>query len=321
MTIFISIAAYRDAELVPTVLDCFAKAERPDDLRIGLVWQHSEDENIDEIADDPRLRIMDIDYRDSAGACWARAKAMTLYQGEDYFLQLDSHHRFVPHWDTRLLAMMARTGSAKPVLTTYLPAYDPEKPLGDVADGPTSIDFHSWSRGGVPMLCGARPAPQEDPQQPIPAKFVSGHMLFSLGQFVEEVPYDPEIYFLGEEISLSIRAWTWGYDLFHPPESVMWHFYGRDDRPRHWKDHGDPKSTSVTWQERDKSSKRRVRQLLLGRDGGGRFGAGPVRTVDSYEEYVGLSFAGRMRLAPRPAPELAPRPAPEPVTRPRLHCV
>ena len=46
-----------------------------------------------------RFKIIDIDYKDSQGVCWARNTIQQYYEDEEYTLQLDSHHRFVPNWD------------------------------------------------------------------------------------------------------------------------------------------------------------------------------------------------------------------------------
>jgi hypothetical protein len=303
MSIFISIAAYRDPELVSTIRSCLAMADHPDDIRIGLVWQHAGDEEIDAVAGDPRLRVLDVAAQDSGGACWARAKAMELYAGETYFMQLDSHHRFVQGWDTSLLADLAKTGSAKPLLTTYLPNYDPEQPTPQWRH-PTGIVFDRFV-GHVPLVRGGGVDPHE-PGQPIPARFLSGHFIFTLGSFVTEVPYDPELYFHGEEISLALRAYTWGYDLFHPSAAMIFHYYERKAQPRHWEDHAEADVTQA-WHDRDVVSKRRVRNLLLGLSSGGRFGSGPVRTVAEYEKLSGLDFT---RCSVRQAP--GPRPAPVP---------
>ena len=45
------------------------------------------------------MRVVETDYKQSRGACWARHEAQKLYNGEDYVLQLDSHMRFVQGWD------------------------------------------------------------------------------------------------------------------------------------------------------------------------------------------------------------------------------
>ncbi|MDT4993974.1 MAG: hypothetical protein QOH97_3866 [Actinoplanes sp.] len=304
MSIFVSVAAYRDPELVSTIQDCLAKADRPDEIRIGLVWQHAGDETIDPIADDPRVTVLDVAAEDSGGVCWARAKAMELYAGETYFMQLDSHHRFVEGWDTSLIADMAKTGSAKPLLTAYLPAYVPWLPTPDRRT-PAGIVFDKFV-GPVPVVRGG-PVDPHEPGEPIPARFVAAGFIFTLGSFVSEVPYDPELYFHGEEISLALRAFTWGYDLFHPSVSMIFHFYERKAQPRHWDDHATSAERKPAWHERNKISMRRVRNLLLGVVRG-RYGPGPVRTVAEYEKLSGLNFA---RCAVRqierttPAPEMA----------------
>ena len=40
--IFVQIASYRDPELLPTIRDCISKAKYPENLRIGIAWQHSD---------------------------------------------------------------------------------------------------------------------------------------------------------------------------------------------------------------------------------------------------------------------------------------
>ena len=70
-TIFISIASYRDKELVPTIKDCLNQAQYPDRLRFTICWQHSKEDkwdNLDEFKNDRRFNIIDIDYKDSRGA-------------------------------------------------------------------------------------------------------------------------------------------------------------------------------------------------------------------------------------------------------------
>ena len=119
--IFIQIAAYRDKQLLPTIKDCIEKAKNPKKLVFSIAWQHSlEDEwdNLDEYKKDKRFKIIDIDYKDSQGACWARNKLQKQYDGEEYTLQLDSHHRFVQDWDVMVLEdyKQALETSEKPVI-------------------------------------------------------------------------------------------------------------------------------------------------------------------------------------------------------------
>ena len=73
MSIFVSIAAYRDPQLVPTISDCIAHARYPHDLHFGICWQHGPDEPPPD-ADGARLRVIDVPWHESRGACWARAE-------------------------------------------------------------------------------------------------------------------------------------------------------------------------------------------------------------------------------------------------------
>merc|ERR1712194_404268 len=56
---------------------------------------------------------------------------------------------------------------------------------------------------------------------------------FSRGHRVLRVPYDcclPMI-FDGEEFSMAVRMWTWGYDFYTPRSSIVAHPYHRKKKP------------------------------------------------------------------------------------------
>lgn len=311
MSIFVSIAAYRDPQLVPTIEDCLAKARHPEALRFGVCWQHGPEEERLPFADDPRFRILDVDWRESRGACWARAEIMGLYDGEDYFLQLDSHHRFAPDWDLVALRQLERTGSPKPVLTAYATAFDPDDPASFGSE-PMQMDFDRFTPEGIVLFRPSVIPGWRDRERPLRARFLSAHFLFAPGAFVREVPYDPELYFTGEEITLAVRAYTHGWDLFHPTEIVVWHEYTRAYRPhKHWSDHRHDNGITTAWHERDAASKERVRRFLA-EPHGGPLGCGTARTFAEYEAYAGLSFRHRrvqehtrQRLEP-PGPAVPP---------------
>lgn len=55
-------------------------------------------------------------------------------------------------------------------------------------------------------------------QSPGRTRFVNGNFAFTRGQWNVEVPQDPDHYYWGEEFSISVRSFTWGYDLFLPTE-------------------------------------------------------------------------------------------------------
>ena len=284
--IFVSIASYRDSQLVPTITDCLAKAARPERLRFGVCWQHGEDEKTLPFIGDGRFHILDVDWRESRGACWARAAIMQLWAGEAWFLQVDSHCRFAPGWDELLIQTAAQTGSPKPILSTYPPPFTPGE--HEVLGGePVQIAFQGFNADGIPYMKPVAIPGFQHRSAPVRARFVAAGFLFAPGSFVEEVPYDPELYFIGEEATLALRAFTAGYDLFHPCVNVVWHDYVRTYAVRHWDDHTD--EARSTWNVLDRLSKERVRRLFAG-EPLGKYGLGAARTLAEYEAYAGLSF-------------------------------
>lgn len=297
-SIFVQIASYRDPELVKTLDDLFEKAHRPDDLTVCIAWQHSKEDswdNLDKYKDDSRVIILDIDYTKSKGACWARNMIQGNYDNQAYTLQLDSHHRFIEGWDTELIEMyegLKEDGVNKPLLTGYIPSYNPENdPEGRVQE-PWWMTFDRFTPEGVVFFLPATIPDWQNKTKPIPSRFYSAHFAFTTGKFCLEVPHDPEFYFHGEEITIAVRAFTNGYDLFHPHKVIAWHEYTRKGRTKHWDD-------SSTWSTQNKHTHSQTRKLL-GIDGEvdielqkGPYGLGTERTIDEYTRYSGIRFNDR----------------------------
>jgi hypothetical protein len=130
--------------------------------------------------------------------------------------------------------------------------------------------------------------------QPVPSRFLSAHFIFTIGKWCQEVPYDPEYYFHGEEISLAARSYTWGYDLFHPHKVIAWHEYTRKGRTKQWDD-------DKEWVEKNNRAHKKNR-ILFGMEPGctpcqrnalGVYNFGKDRSLEEYEKYCGLRFATR----------------------------
>jgi hypothetical protein len=299
--IFIQIAAYRDPQLLPTLRSLDAMAERPDLLRFGVCRQyHPRDEfnDLGAYCRDRRVSLIDIRSAESRGACWARHLTQRLFAGEDYTLQIDSHTRVAPRWDRLLIDMLRqlqeRCGARRPLLTAYAPMFNPS--TDDVkkrSDIPIQMIFSQFTDAGM-LLNKSRAMPQwRTLRFPVRTRFFSGHFAFAEGYFIREVPYDPHLYFHGEEITMAVRAFTHGYDLFHPHRVLLWHCYERGYRVRHWDDH-------ESWYRADQASHRRVRALLgmerLGDLSFGPYGLGMRRGLRDYEEFAGISFRRRTAM-------------------------
>jgi hypothetical protein len=299
MKIFVQIASYRDPELLPTIRDCINTAKHPENLVFGICWQRDETESLEEFTDDPRFKVIDINWSKSKGLCWARSEIQKLWDGEEYTMQLDSHHRFLQDWDEELINMMNMVDSEKPIITSYAGMYRPsDNELLNIE--PYKMVATNFTESGTIMFRPHAITNWETLDKPIPARFVSGHFFFTIGKHCEEYRYDPNIYFAGDEISLSIRSYTLGYDLFHPHKTVVWHEYTREGRTKHWTDFNQENKTKGVvekqWWEMDNESKRRLRHMLQEEDNNidlGVYGLGDVRTHTEYENYAGINFKRR----------------------------
>jgi hypothetical protein len=307
LVIFVNVACYRDPECVPTILDMFQKARHPEQINVAVILQAMPADGISLSHD--RVRVCRVKATDSMGACWARALGYQLWQGEEHVLQIDSHMRFAPDWDVHLLAQLAACPSPKPLLTTYPPGYEPPNDL--LSHRPAFLAAKHFDDRGILLQQGVM---EPTPTTPKPTAFVAAGFLFGPSAWIREVPYDPCLYFHGEETTLAVRLWTNGWDFFGPTGAVIWHQYTKVVRSLHWEDHR-------RWDRLDAISLARVRHLLGMQPVSAQgpvdvtgYGLGSVRTLDEYQQMSGIDFrsqtisphalAGEFSLVAR-SPQLA----------------
>lgn len=264
--IYVQIASYRDPQLIPTVQSLISNATEPSELRIVIAHQYL-NENVDGL--DDVAEIIYIPHEQSKGACWARHLLNEKYNGEEYTLQLDSHHRFAKGWDTTCIEMLESL-PGKPVLTSYIPSYDPE--TDSRIENPWCMEIDPNQPLDIPCF---RPY-YSNHKKPKPTYLFSGHFVFARGQFIKDVPYDPELYFHGEEITMAARAYCAGYDLYHPHKVVAWHEYTRKGRVKQWDDDSE-------WWKIDVSSKEKVRKILSG-----EISIDGERTLAEFKQHIGI---------------------------------
>ena len=291
--IFVNIASYRDSECQWTVKDLFEKAAEPDRVFVGICWQYVPDDDDDCFQVETRpeqCRIDLIHAKESRGVCWARNRAQKLWRGEEFTLQIDSHMRFVPGWDRILIEMLDECPSEKPMVSTYPIPYVPPNELSD--DALVTIKAKHFDDQRVLRFTSVSRPPEKSPPDPQPSAFLAAGFLFGPGQIIADAPYDPHIYFQGEEITLAIRLWTRGWDFFSPNKVVIYHDYtNRPDRVRHWKDDRD-------WAKINDRSLNRVRHLLgmsISDDPETLkeieiYGLGAERDLAAYEAFSGINF-------------------------------
>ena len=211
-----------------------------------------------------------------------------------------------------MLKGLQAKGHKKPLITSYISSYNPETDPNGRTQVPWLMNFDRFTPEGVIFFLPATIPGWQNLKEPIPSRFYSAHFAFTVGQFAVEVQHDPEFYFHGEEITIAVRAFTHGYDLFHPHKIIAWHEYTRKGRVKQWDDDSE-------WGKRNIRTHEKTRKLL-GVDGQsfdsdeetyGKYGLGKERTIADWERYAGIRFSDRAvqewtsrnKLAPNPPVE------------------
>jgi Glycosyltransferase (GlcNAc) len=301
-TIFISIAAYSDPMLAFTINSARSQASDPSRIYFGVVDQSPLGQALrmeDQWALE-HVRWTRVDALEARGPCWARALAMALHQDEDWFLQVDSHTWFEPGWDERLLHWARRCGATNPrTLITCYPNPFVMRNGHPAAESVTNKVLAMVVRGDSefaadnPVLMFEGVAVESD--EPIPGVHLAGGCLFAPASMVDELPYDPHLYFHGEEQSLSLRAYTRGWDIVHIPGMPMYHLYtipGSQPRPMHWSPEHDERR-AVRSARLEAESRKRLSALIWEGADLGAYGLGSQRSLADYAAFSGIDFAAR----------------------------
>lgn len=295
MSIFISIASYRDPELTRTIKSAIGNAANPEELYFSVVIQDFEDDTPD-LSWVPNLSLVTMHPSEARGAGYARSIAMKAYNNEDYFLQIDSHTVFEKDWDIICIDEHNKAKSIannnKIILSYFPPPFhiepdksiffiknDKKKPPYPTRQKPLLTSKNNWTAQRVEFSNRQKPYPEESTT--ILAGFV-----FTTGNIISEIPYDPEISFFGEELCFAIRAWTRGWDIYSPSKVILYHFYLRTEYNKVW---DNKNSKEISWKDLEKQSAEKQKRILCGLEVG-TYGAGSVRTIESYEKITGIDF-------------------------------
>jgi hypothetical protein len=293
--IFISIASYRDPELERTIRSAIDNANNPDSLHFSVVIQDYE-ERMPNLSWVPNISLSKMTIKQAKGAGFARAKAMEPYSNEEYFLQTDSHTLFVEGWDKLCIDELEKaekiSKNNKIILSYFPPPFyietngqitypkkDKERKPYPTKQVPVANKRREWTAMRIEFDDQSFSNPEE-------SSTVLGGFIFSRGNIINEVPYDPDISFFGEEICFAMRAWTRGWNIYSPSKTIVHHFYSREGYKKIWKD-----STirRQSWIETEEISKNKQMKVLCGIEKG-VFGVGNKRTIQEYETFCGQNF-------------------------------
>jgi len=310
MSIFISIASYQDPLLVSTIFGAYGNAKNKDDLIFSICDQSDTPINVNDLSFVNQVRYEHVDPVFAKGPCWARHRAQSFYQGEDYFLQIDSHTQFSPNWDILFQEAFLEIESmgssdnyfAKPIITSYPRSFqviDFDKGMFELNTGDPHTQVMTYredslfSRGSFSRQIGVPTKSAEITH----AFLMAAGCIFTRGSFVDEIPYDPNYYFYGEELSMALRAFTHGFSFFHIPNVPLFHLYtdtSNVPRKLHW-DPEDDKNRAIKWHELEQKSLDRLDDLFAGNIEGS-MGLGAERSLEDYAVISGVDLKNKKVL-------------------------
>lgn len=297
-SIFIQIPSYRDFELNKTVASAVSNASGLNKLSFGIHNCILFDGEIEVKTD--HLEWVTINSVTSIapkniGLQQARYLANEFYDDEDYYLQIDSHMRFVKDWDTTLIAGILAyqsMGLLKPLMTQYPPAYTYED------DG---TEKHQYTEPFYQCGIWFGENTQQFKDTLIPTqtakvvsekcgfiKSVSGGNIFTVGEFSKIKP-NPKIAFWGEEPLIAARAFTHGFDLVMPFAHSVCHLYHSQQSFAKARRHHAWQDFHEIWGVMDMESKQEYKRIFRKRIVG-EGALGTARTLEEYEEFSGLNF-------------------------------
>jgi hypothetical protein len=294
-SIFVQIAAYRDLEVTPTILDAIKQSSGNHTINFGVHTVYVDESEIN-VPDLPNVKHAESKAPKNIGLGIGRSLAHQFYDGEDYYLQCDSHSRFIKGWDEIAIHSVLNyqiQGISKPLLTMYpanywYPSITAKFVEKDIlrSEHLSNISFHEnpdqFKSLRIPIQTAM---PINDNNKFV--KSVSGGSIFTVGGFL---PFNTNIAFYGEEIWLAARAYTHGYDIMVPDEQYMYHLYYNHDKPAEinkrkilWTDY------PLEFEELDRVSKDLIFKTLTEGTTGDLL-LGTQRTIAEYGTFAGLDF-------------------------------
>lgn len=281
--IFVSIASYRDPELIPTIENLFQKAKNLNRIFLGICLQDTQyNINNFKYKNHPQVKLINIDYKLAKGCCYARSLIQKkLFRGERYFLQIDSHMRFRINWDETLISQLEDCPEPKPILSTYPNNYniDDNKEKYLIHNKLQVIGIMNYNSNEYLNTKAVKTIKELSPQLWIAAGFI-----FTYSEWIKEVPYDYRLYFKGEEDSLTIRSYTYGWNIYCPLLAVIYHCYhdnrlGSSEKYRtlHYEDNFVNYNYHALSQLYKKIN---YKEIVIG----------PCRSISDFERFYGLNF-------------------------------
>lgn len=303
--IFISIASYRDPECPKTISNLFKNAKEPYKLRV-VVCQQNDTSDIHVLSDVPKeyynnIEIINMYYVNAKGPTLARFLIQQKYVNEEYYLQIDSHTRFIENWDILLKLSLNNLGYDKICLTQYPPDYQLGKGEIILKQREALNVSHICSLDGFTRV-NSKYIEVKNYDKPFPCNGWGGCFSFSSGRICYDCPidpYTPEVFF-GEEMDTAIRLYTRGWNFYSPNIPVCYTNFNRDYRSTFWNRKQYNKDVTLCSRLRIHyrlgtlpNNIKLPNELLIDVE---KFKLGTEKTLKDYQKLIGFNFITESKI-------------------------
>ena len=288
--ILIAIASYCDNQLLNTIESALVQADNPDRVYFAICYQSDDLKDLNKLKELKNCKVKHLKESEARGSCYARYLCHQMIDDQKYIYQIDSHMRFVKHWDNKMIEQLLALNDPKASISTYppncseeemqLPINDkkfdvPEQGCSMVAEG-----FHDNLFPFIKMRSFFKDKSYGNRINPL----ISANNFFTFSDVYKSVIIDPEMFFYGDEFPMAIRYYTNGINNYSGAESYIYHEYKRENKKF-------PKTNGNMRKEQ-----RRFMQLLdtKAQDSMGIYGLGKQRTLDEFQQLSGIDLKNRI---------------------------
>jgi hypothetical protein len=235
--IFISIPSLRDPTLEATMKIALKNADNPKNVIFGVGAQYYDDEMPEfNFINKDQLKLLKINPDQRPGVVRLRYEISKLITDESYFMSIDSHMLFSPHWDTKCLDwikdLQEKTGKQKVCVTNG-------RIVGDNMQGDHQIICKISSQDTIGPGGFLKTKSFKDGW--LEAVNISCNFFFAPIEIIKDVGWDPYSQFTWEEQYMFFRVFMSGFDCFIPVENAVvkqstdfYYYYVWPDMSKHY---------------------------------------------------------------------------------------
>lgn len=287
--IFITIPAYEDPFLIRTLDSAISNAKNPKALIFAIALQYKNIPMPDISDYNTNYIVYDVDTRPSINLI--RKKLLNFYNGEKYFMMIDSHMLFTKNWDEILIKDYVRLQQSthdKVIISRQMPPLcgKSSRPLNEK----TIWKLLTGDTKSVGYFSSHLVGDMEDAEistEFFKTNYSSSHFFFSDAKYLKEVGIIDAASIRSEEQVMSFLAFLNGWDIYGVSTINHVGHMDSDYRMALYNDPAPPKRSKFTFDADSESVIKELDKLLFNNTG--KFAVkNPQRSPEEFYKEIGL---------------------------------